>query len=518
MPELSIPFGPWKKIFSGDWTGYSASLFKNADNLLLLVIFEKEGGVVKGVLIIMKKIFLVKGDTSRFVATQRRDLIVIEKKSPDFSAKYVLVGSDPAYIPFSPESFSDTIRKVYDATESVGRVVKEVLTSYDLQCTDLKSAPQEYVASIFEDPLTLLSLPSAKAVSPEAITPAVPSFAEGFVRPGFVPLGVDSEGESIETKMKNMRNIVITGGDEIFRKQAMHVLIEGALLNGLPVIVFDWSGIFSGLSLPNTDDSEFKKFKINITATGFPVKGFEAGPNAHADLNLVESEGLRECLGIGTDPASEIVVTKIKSLKNRIGTFVDVINEIKATQETRIETRYQINKALRIVYVLQKSSFGALGGKNIVADLVTPWVGGIGRVAYVSFTNIRPDLSKLVVYSILKSISDFLKSASKKELSVFVAFESPTVFDPKTPNFRKEINSLLLEAIENGCGICVQSQNDYEIPKEIVSSATLSLAALGNELGVREEEGRPRKILLRPTLSLFNPPTQTIKTKLMAER
>ena len=521
MPELNLPFGPWKKIFSGDWTGHSASLFKNPDNLLLLVIFEKEGEKVKGVLVLMKKIFLVKGDMARFIATQRRDITILEKRSTDFSAKYVMVGADPIYIPFSPESFSDSIRKVFESTESVGRVIKEVLASYDLQCTDLKSAPDEYVASIFEDPITLIALPSAKSVSTVETKEAhaVPSFAEGFVRPGFVPLGVDSESEVIEVKMKNLRDVIVFGGAEAMRRQTMHVLIEGALLNGFPVIVFDWSGIFSGLSLPNADDSEFKNFKINITATGFPVKGFEAGPNAHADLNLVEAEGLRESLGVGTDPASEIIISKIVSLKNRIGTFADVLNELKATQETRVNTKYQINKALRIITVLQKSSFGALGGKNIVGDLVTPWVGGIGKVAYVSFKNVRPDISKIVAYSIIKSISDFLKSASKRDISVFIAFDSPVIFDQKTPNYLKEVTDLLTESIQNGCGVCIQSQNDFEIPKPIADMSTLRLDTLEQDVAVREIEERPKKARLRPTLSLFNPPSsQAVKAKLMSDK
>lgn len=521
MPEFNLPFGPWKKIFSGDWTGHSASLFKNPDNLLLLVIFEKEGEKVKGVLVLMKKIFLVKGDMARFIATQRRDIIILEKRSTDFSAKYVMVGADPIYIPFSPESFSDSIRKVFESTESIGRVIKEVLASYDLQCTDLKSAPDEYVASIFEDPITLIALPSAKAVSTTESKEAhaVPSFAEGFIRPGFVPIGVDNENEAMEIKLKNMRSVMVLGGAETMRKQMMHILIEGALLNGFPVIVFDWSGVFSGLSLPNADDSEFKNFKINITATGFPVKGFEAGPNAHADLNLVEPEGLRECLGIGTDPASEIIISKIVSLKNRIGTFADVLNELKATQETRVNTKYQINKALRIITVLQKSSFGALGGKNLVGDLVTPWVGGIGKVAYVSFKNIRPDLSKIVVYSVIKSINEFLKSTSKRDVSVFVAFESPIIFDPKTPNFYKEITELLSESIQNGCGICVQSQNDFDIPKPISDASTLRLDTLEQDVAIREIEERPKKARIRPTLSLFNPPSsQAVKAKLMDKK
>jgi hypothetical protein len=171
---------------------------------------------------------------------------------------------------------------------------------------------------------------------------------------------------------------------------------------------------------------------------------------------------------------------------------------------------------MRIVYVLQKSSFGAIGGKNLVSDLVTPWVGGLGKVAYVSFTNIRSDFSKPVVYSILKSINDFLKSASKKELSVFLVFESPIIFDPKTPNFKKEITHLLGELVENGCGICVHSQNDFDVPKEIANASTLRLDTLEQDVAVREEDNRPKKASLRPTLSLSNPPSQTIKTKLMA--
>ena len=75
--QLDLPMGPWTKIVSAQWGDYPLTVYQNPERLMLLSLFEKNGDKVKGVLLFLKKGFVIEGDPSRFMLSQRRDMILV---------------------------------------------------------------------------------------------------------------------------------------------------------------------------------------------------------------------------------------------------------------------------------------------------------------------------------------------------------------------------------------------------------------------------------------------------------
>lgn len=493
METLELPFGPWTKMFSGSWSGYAAALYENPDKLLLLTVFEKEGSAVKGVLLAMKQALVVDGDVSRFVASQRREVTVIEKTGPDFRARYMLLGASPRYIAFRQEEFTDAVGKMYDETLGAVRVAKEVLQTYDVRCKELKSADKAYAANLLEDPLTLFAFSGGIPVQQQQVA----SFAATFVRQEEIPLGVTKSGEVAEIGLGSLKSALVTGGKYEERIHAMHLLAEGALLNGVPVVVLDWSGALGGLALPNRSKADFERFKMrDVAPTGFPVKMLEPG-DVHVDLQLVDAEAFRECAGMGTNEAAQIIIEGIK--KAKAASLSDLINHVDSMQESKSITRYQISKAVRALEVLNKAYGAFIGGKNAATDFISSW-SGQGKVTYVNFSKFPRQISALAAFCVLKTVCDFLKGGQSKGLRAVALIETPVV--PRREGaVQASFLKLLGECAEASLGVAMQAEHDFELAGGFADAAELRIEIVEGEIVAKEKSKRPLRIVPRPALS-----------------
>lgn len=495
METLELPFGPWTKIFSGSWSGYATALYENPDKLLLLTLFEKEGGAVKGVLLAMRQALVVDGDVSRFVASQRREITVVEKTGPDFRARYMLLGASPRYIAFRQEEFTDAVGRMYEETLGAGRVAKEVLQTYDVRCKELKSADKAYAANLLEDPLTLFAFSGGIPAQQQ-----VAGFAAAFVRPEELPLGITKSDEVAEIGLGSLKSALVTGGKYEERIHAMHLLAEGALLNGVPVVVLDWSGALGGLALPNRNKADFDKFKMrDVAPTGFPVKMLEPGADVHVDLQLVDLEAFRECAGIGTNEAAQIIIESIR--KAKAASLSDLINYADNMQESKSITRYQISKAVRALEVLNKAYGAFIGGKNAATDFVSSW-SGQGKVTYVNFSKLPRQISALAAFCVLRTVCDFLKGAQGKGLRAVALLESGLVAPRKEGAVQASFLKLLGECAEASVGVAMQAEHDFELASGFADAAELRIEIVEGEMVAKEKTKRPLRIVPRPALSL----------------
>ena len=58
--DLNLPCGPWEQLASGKWASHPVTLYENAEGMLLLSLFEEnKDKTVTGVLVLMKRVFLL---------------------------------------------------------------------------------------------------------------------------------------------------------------------------------------------------------------------------------------------------------------------------------------------------------------------------------------------------------------------------------------------------------------------------------------------------------------------------
>ncbi|MDP2717365.1 MAG: hypothetical protein Q8P02_01340, partial [Candidatus Micrarchaeota archaeon] len=131
MSDVSLPFGPWKRIATAQWTGHPVSVYVNAENLVLLTVFDKRDGDVRGLLCLLKKPLLVDGRTDAFSASNKRDLTLVERISSDKRVKYLILDSTPYYVPYTQSDLVATLNRQYQELAGVSKVLMDAAATFD---------------------------------------------------------------------------------------------------------------------------------------------------------------------------------------------------------------------------------------------------------------------------------------------------------------------------------------------------------------------------------------------------
>ncbi|MBI5229493.1 hypothetical protein HY991_05250, partial [Candidatus Micrarchaeota archaeon] len=296
MEKLDMPHGPWTPVLKAEWGEYQVSLYANPEKILAFIIFEKKGEEITGALVMLKKVFLCRGNTSNLLSAQKREITIIEKLSKEFSYKYIVISSSPAYVHFLEKELSKSVRKQYEELEGISRITSSFLADHNIEVKDFKKGSGEEVSSLLGDPLFLFSL--SQGVS------AVPKSARIY-------LGLGQGKEPLELKQESLKRLLVFGGTREKRIRMLHILCEGCLLSDSTCIVFD-SSSFKGFSTPNPDSSELQHF--NMQPMSFPVKTIEPGKDFFVDLGRITPDLFLNAFGLNTDAAIPIKAVYSKEI------------------------------------------------------------------------------------------------------------------------------------------------------------------------------------------------------------
>ncbi len=478
--QLDLPFGPWTKIISGQWGTYPLTIYQNPEKLLLLVLFEKEGDKLKGLLVLMKKALVVEGDLSKFLVSQKRELTLIEKFSKDFVARFLLVGSSPAYVDYSQAALVNAVRVQYGELQALSKIASEVASTYDVSARDLKDASDEQAQILLGDPFAML------AYSPVPQAGGFESRSASSLSGVRVQVGIDRLKQPVNVKLDSLRSVLVVGESEEKRLHMVHVLMESALLNNIPAIAFDAMGAFSGLALPNKNSANFETYKMTAIPLGFPFKAYELEKGLFVDLSLVSSDLFLQTFGLEKSDLSPLLKRAYEKKAEKMASLGDLVLELSNTSEDSEFSRYAINKAIRAIEVIQKTH-PSLFGKNLSTDLTMPFQSSVGKVIYVNLYGQPEKIQALIVESILKPFY----SVHAPQLSTFLAFQKDA----------KELSPemmLGLQALSQaGFGFAIQSQNE---PDE-KAGAALKIELIGDEAVATEKGEKQKRFVPRPGYS-----------------
>lgn len=478
--ETELPYGPWVKIFSAQWKDYPLQILENPEKCLLTLLFEKKDNSVTGILALLRRPYALEGDLSKLMLPQKRDLTVVEKRTKSETRQYLLLDATPGFVNYEQEALEAEVVKQYEELESAGKVLKAALESGgQVKLKDAKRAGEEGMQPLLGDPVALLALLQGRAVAVTTETDAQ------------APLGMDLHNQVVTVPFTKMRTSSVVGGTREKRRHVLHLLMENALLNHTPVLLFDDDDAFAGLTTPNRDAQGLERFPQD-RPVGFSVKEYRLGKGLFIDLSLIETPLFLTAFALEKANVAPLIEKAFEGARGRISSVDELAGEVLKTPETRETPRFLIQRAARVLRVIHKG-YAALFAKNLSEELVTPWKEEIGKVLRIVLAGQREDIQLLATHALLKSVA----KSSPSGFTLYLAFgKNASELGPYTLN-------LVRDLARQGLGFAVHDENENNFPE--LGAISLQVEIVGNDaiVGV-EGESQKRRVVLRPAYSQCN--------------
>ena len=473
--QLDLPMGPWTRLVSAQWGDYPLAIYQNPDKLMLLALFEKDAEMVKGALVFLKKGFLLEGDPSKFSISQRRDMTLMYKYSKDQLTKYLLIGSSPMYIEYALDSLIKAVNEQYSELDNLSRATVEILKGYDCKATEFRILPEEKLQQVLGDPFSLFGIFATSGGVAPASTASMRC-----------PVGIEKGGELLEVRMNSLALAGVSGGEARDRLHAVHILVEGALLNNLPAVVFDAGGTFAGLSLPNKDQSRYEQFRMTSIPLGFPFKEYGFDNGLFIDLSGIPPDAFIKSFHLEQSDIAPVIAKAFGAGAASLPSLSDLIVALSSLKDSPEMPKYSINKAVRALEVIQKCHPGVFA-KSSGADFAPS--SGLGKVVHISLRGAPPEVAQMAVFAVLKTLSGTVSPG----LRVIAAFgQDASLVSP-------EVKARLAELRTRGVGAILQAEHSIDL--EGAGNFSLKAELVGSEAVVSEEGQGQKRVTVRPAYS-----------------
>lgn len=493
MQLFKISDGPWKKLFSGKFQEHDIDIYSNPESVLLILIFEKEGDKVKGAVVELYKIFYSEGEAEPFVETLPREVILLTKHDEKETIKFLLLGSTPSYVEWKESTFISETDRLLKRLSTSTTMIKDVSKAYELTLTELGDAPDRIKEIFFTQPL-LVPLVSTAAHPEEGDT-------EIITRKEII-LGLTREKNQVVEPLNFFTRTMVSGGEENERNHVLHIFAESALLSSLAVIIFDWDGKFTGLGEASKEHDELKKYKVDIEPIGFPVKPFSITRDIVVDLNLTNIVGVAQLFGVGDDTVNKTIETTLQ--KNKVTGIKDLISKVRAITPGEEPTAYEINKAARILTLMDIRYPALFEGKNDIKEISKKW-GKIGRASIIKLEDVDKRVALITAHNLLKAILEFHKSKERTRnlKTLFILPEVNRLFAEHGENLlTKEIIESMVEIQDVGVGFILSSRKRMDLPKALLEKIEANVNIVsGNDIGVHLKDKKSYRVFARPGLS-----------------
>ncbi len=483
MTELQLPYGPWKRMLSGSWSGSEIVYYENPNRQLLIFILDKKGDEIVGTTLMMSQIYASDRDPSKLVDSVEGNLLAIQKRTGAFKGDYVIITTTPTYVEFQPNKIISGTEDLHSALEETSKKLINNSRKYSVELTDLEYADEETAQRFFGEPLALPSMIIRKAQGKMISSKKTEK----------IHLGKKKNGEKAQERTESFRLTIVTG-DKEERRHAAHLVLEGSVLNGVPTIIFNEEDKYSRLENPNTDTSRFKKFNMKAEPIGLPIKKFEPGENVFIEPSCLTKKAFSEIAGIRSNSKTAKVISEV--LDKNPNNFKEMKKELDKLDSEK--KRFHAKRAQRIISVIENQAPEVSEGKNDPEDFIAPWLRKMGRTAMIQLNELDEGIKKGLVYCVIKSIQQHFKKEGTKDLKAEILFER--FYQGKGIN--EEINKLIKKNQEWGIGACITAESEIDLDKELMANASIEISTEGQRKAtVKESTKRPYQMVLRPSLS-----------------
>jgi len=324
---------------------------------------------------------------------------------------------------------------------------------------------------------------------------------ESIILGGAILNGEPLPNTLIKVPLKTLnRHGLIAGATGTGKTKTIQVLSEQLSLNGIPVLMMDIKGDFSGISKPGEElpfiTERHEKIGIPYSISGFPVELMtlseqngvrlratisEFGPVLFSrilDLNDVQSGVVSIIFKYCDD--NNMPLLDLKDIKK-------VINYITEEGKAEIEEHYgKISTSTtgtilrKIIELEQQGADLFFGEKSFeIDDLMRIDENGKGYINIIRLTDIqdKPKLFSTFMLSLLAEIYQQMPEqgdSGQPELVIFID-EAHLIFKEASKALLSQIESIVKLIRSKGIGIYFVTQNPMDVPSAILAQLGLKI-------------------------------------------
>ncbi|HLD81185.1 MAG TPA: hypothetical protein VJA40_04260 [archaeon] len=487
-----LPFekGPWTKLMESQFSGFSVSIYQNPEKWALTVVYVKDGDKTTHVVTQVYAPFTANGNVIEFSRKMKSDSIAMHRQASGKGYQYFVVMSGTSYTAYETEGFKREVESQLEGLAEKIDYAQKVSRAYGVTLTALGSSEKDAEAAFFGDPI----------IGP--ILSTKPMEARLSERIGKVSLGLDVDGNKFELPGLLFKRSLVHGGAEKNRNHAAHVLIEGFLLSGIPVIVFDWDNSFSSLSLPSESQQALKKYKVELEPSGFPVKTLNVPEDAHVEIATTPVEAWKEMVGYGNAQAGRIIEEVMNSERENITRLQEI--QARLREKYTEDNGFNVRRAIRIIELVKKRHDSYFNGSVDPETVLVPWTEFLGRAGVVNLNGVPEEIGRNVAHSVLKSMLQKLKEkgTSTKLRGVVVLPKADFACPEVTDALARETIELLLEVVNYGGAYVLLAQDKNDVSGALREGLDSELNVIvDNQAAIRQADGKVTRLMLRPSLS-----------------
>jgi DNA helicase HerA-like ATPase len=296
------------------------------------------------------------------------------------------------------------------------------------------------------------------------------------------------------------RHGLVAGATGTGKTKTIQVLSEQLSLSGIPVLMMDIKGDFSGIAKPG-DEKPFiaerhQKINLPFSPEGFPVELLTLSQQNGVRLRATVSEFgptlFSRILGLN-DTQAGVVAVIFKYCDDNKMPLLDlkdikkVINYTSEEGKTEIEAQYgRISTSttgiiLRKILELEQQGADLFFGEMSfdIRDLMRIDENGKGYVNIIRLTDIqdRPKLFSTFMLSLLAEIYQQMPEqgdAGQPELVIFID-EAHLIFNEASDALLEQIESIVKLIRSKGIGIYFVTQNPMDVPPGVLAQLGLKI-------------------------------------------
>jgi hypothetical protein len=425
--DFKIDFGPWEKVFSGDFMGHKTQILSNSEKFFLIIIYElNEGGKEVGALFQGYKAMVVKGNLDSFITTIPKPILGITKSNGEKTKKMLFISFDPLYVDFKQEDFIRRVdNKIKHSYDEINTII-ELARSSGVNLKDTSVSPKEDYAPILSDPMAArLLLGGLRKSSLELVD--LPSTKPNDDKVKLTPVGLSKKREIIREESSSFYSTYITGESQNSINYASYILIENLLLDNNTTIIIDEDNYFSGLGTASNHENELREELVDFEPAGFPIKKFDAKNNLKVSLKNCEIKLLLDMFNV--DDAS--LSNALKDFSFKENTIKEAIENIDSLENL---TGFGKLKMERLLNIMDKNIGSVFGEPLDISELTKKWSGNLGRATIVNIHELSHGERVIFTHALLNYFKENIDNQNKTlialpDASEYLRLHSEKIFD-----------------------------------------------------------------------------------------
>ncbi|MFH0954785.1 MAG: hypothetical protein V1777_01665 [Candidatus Micrarchaeota archaeon] len=494
----------WKILSEGDSQGHQTQIWTDNAGRLLVVVFEKKTAEESaGLALELYKAFVTKEDPEPLLVLLSGSGLAITKKSQDRFFGFLFVQSEPVFCINETDKINSELQTLETQLQQAEKLVLARAKALSLEIRPLHEASDQQKTAFFSSPLNWLALSGASIQTLAVQNTEQKPVDVQYPNTGQFWLGLDKNQTVIQEPFVLFKKTMASGGTPQDRYRLLQVFVESALLSSTGVLAFDPKNHLDGLQNQNPSRTELAKNKVSLEPIGFPVLEMTVPSNVKINLSKIDVMAALDLFRTGQTPAVSVIHDILSN--NLAQNWSQTIERIGILQPKNQRTQFQLRKAVRLCLLIENRYPGVFNGPNQVNELAKSWGTGLGRASLLKLNEWDNRAKLILLHALIRELNDYYKTqGNSKPVKAVIAL--PEIENLLGRQADWKIQELILNDLKtasaNGIGFFVSAAKPSDVNQSLFENISCEISIVGqNDAGVRIENRKPYRVLLRPTLS-----------------